>query len=155
MRRYLPAVLTAVLALIMGLFLIIPFLALVWRALTLDGNLATGELSIAAAVFLSLGTTAVSLFLTLLLGTPLAYVLARFTFPLKRLLTVFVELPIVMPPVVAGRQKMQTPPVHLKPRKDPQRFVTRLLLHQWWMLVGADHCCMQRLHFPRPLFLQA
>jgi molybdate transport system permease protein len=36
------------------------------------------------------------------LGTPLAYGLARRRFPLKRLLSIFVEIPIVMPPVIAG-----------------------------------------------------
>jgi molybdate transport system permease protein len=36
------------------------------------------------------------------LGTPLAYLLARVSFPLKRVLTIFVEIPIVLPPVVAG-----------------------------------------------------
>jgi molybdate transport system permease protein len=36
------------------------------------------------------------------LGTPLAYILARRTFPLKAFLSLFIEMPIVMPPVVAG-----------------------------------------------------
>jgi molybdate transport system permease protein len=40
--------------------------------------------------------------LIVLLGTPLAYFMARHHFPFKRLLMVLVELPIVMPPVVAG-----------------------------------------------------
>ncbi|NDJ51805.1 MAG: molybdate ABC transporter permease subunit [Chloroflexi bacterium] len=36
------------------------------------------------------------------IGTPLAYLFARFQFPLKRILNTLIELPIVMPPVVAG-----------------------------------------------------
>ena len=59
-------------------------------------------ISVLRAIGISLGTTAVSLIFILLFGTPLAYILARYTFPLKRLLAIFVELPIVMPPVVAG-----------------------------------------------------
>lgn len=98
----LPGAATAVLASVMALFLILPFVALLWRAVTLDGAVSAESLSVGAALWLSLGTTAVSVLLTLLLGTPLAYVLARRSFPLKRLLTVFIELPIVMPPVVAG-----------------------------------------------------
>ncbi|MCB8945444.1 MAG: molybdate ABC transporter permease subunit [Ardenticatenaceae bacterium] len=55
-----------------------------------------------SAIGISLGTTAVTLLIIILFGTPLAYVLARYHFPLKRFLVIFVELPIVMPPVVAG-----------------------------------------------------
>lgn len=90
------------LAVLMALFLILPFIALIWRAVTLEGNVSAAELSIFSAVMLSLGTTAVTIFLTLLFGTPLAYFLARYQFPFKRLLTIFIEIPIVMPPVVAG-----------------------------------------------------
>lgn len=86
----------------MGLFLVIPFIALIWRAATLEGALALNQLSIISAVTLSLGTTAITVVLMVILGTPLAYILSRHRFPLQRLITVFVELPIVMPPVVAG-----------------------------------------------------
>jgi ABC-type tungstate transport system substrate-binding protein len=86
----------------MILFFIIPFIALVWRALTLEGQLGVDDFSIVSAVSLSLGTTAVTVVLIVVLGTPLAYFLARYQFPLKRLLTVFIEMPIVMPPIVAG-----------------------------------------------------
>lgn len=93
---------TAVLAGIMAFFLIIPLVGLVWRALTLPGTAVLNGSSIGAAIFLSLSTTAVSVLLIILLGTPLAYYLARQPLRFKRLLTVFIELPIVMPPVVAG-----------------------------------------------------
>ena len=58
--------------------------------------------SVFQALRLSLITTAVSMFFIVLLGTPLAYSFARYDFPLKRPLNVLVELPIVLPPVVAG-----------------------------------------------------
>lgn len=91
------------LALLMALFLVLPFVALVWRAVTLEGRLTAVDVgAIGAAVWLSLLTTAVAMLLLILLGTPLAYLLSRYTFPLKKLLTLFVEIPIVMPPVVAG-----------------------------------------------------
>ncbi|MCC6607116.1 MAG: molybdate ABC transporter permease subunit [Anaerolineae bacterium] len=93
---------TAVLATIMAFFLIIPLVGLVWRALTLPGTAVLDRSSLSAAILLSLTTTAISVLLIILLGTPLAYVLARYPLRFKRLLTVFVELPIVMPPVVAG-----------------------------------------------------
>lgn len=93
---------TAVLAAVMTLFLIVPLLGLVWRALTLSGTAVLDQSSISTAVLLSLSTTAISVLLIILLGTPLAYVLSRYPLRFKRLLTVFIELPIVMPPVVAG-----------------------------------------------------
>jgi molybdate transport system permease protein len=55
-----------------------------------------------AALRLSLLTTAASLALTLALGTPLAYVLARARFPGRTAIDALVDLPIVVPPAVAG-----------------------------------------------------
>jgi molybdate transport system permease protein len=55
-----------------------------------------------SALILSLQTTTVTLLLTLLFGTPTAYLLARGQFPGKRLLDSLVDLPIVVPPAVAG-----------------------------------------------------
>ena len=60
------------------------------------------DAGIVMAVGLSLGTTALSALLTLLLGTPLAYLLARRRFRLRTLVIALVELPIVLPPSVAG-----------------------------------------------------
>jgi molybdate transport system permease protein len=98
----LSGLLAITLAVVMAAFFIIPFIALIWRAVTLEGQIAANELSIISAVTISLATTAVTIALTVLLGTPLAYFLARHPFRLKRLLIVFIEMPIVMPPVVAG-----------------------------------------------------
>jgi molybdate transport system permease protein len=54
------------------------------------------------ALRLSLFTTSTSLFISLLLGTPLAFRLARAEGRLARTLEVAIELPIVIPPAVAG-----------------------------------------------------
>ena len=54
------------------------------------------------ALRLSLVTTGLSMVLTLLLGTPVAYLLARYRFPGYRILDALLDLPIVLPPVVAG-----------------------------------------------------
>jgi len=97
-----PGRVAVILAMLMAAFFIVPLIALIWRAVTLEGRVAARELSIVSAVTLSLGTTAITVVLIIILGTPLAYFLARYQFPLKWLLTVFVEMPIVMPPVVAG-----------------------------------------------------
>lgn len=54
------------------------------------------------ALGLSLRTSAVSTLLCIVLGVPLALVLARGSFPGQRLLRSFVLLPLVLPPVVGG-----------------------------------------------------
>ncbi len=57
---------------------------------------------ILSAALLSFASTAVVVCLAALLGTPLAYLLARYEFRGKRFVSLFIELPIVMPPAVAG-----------------------------------------------------
>ena len=86
-----------------GMFLGLPVLTLLARAL-LDGSLGAvaGTSAVLAALALSLATTAASLVLTVAIGLPLAFVLARRTFRGKWLLEALVDLPIVLPPSVAG-----------------------------------------------------
>jgi molybdate transport system permease protein len=101
-----PLHLTAV-ALIIGsaiaiLFLALPQLALLLRGIQSRGWEGLPNAGISEALFLSLTTTALSSLVTIAIGTPLAYVLARWRFAGRRLLIVVVELPIVLPPTVAG-----------------------------------------------------
>ena len=86
----------------MLLFLIIPLLALIFRISPrqLLENL-TNPIVI-QALRLSLSTTFVSLMIIILFGTPLAYSLAKRNFRYQRLVETLVDLPIVMPPAVAG-----------------------------------------------------
>jgi molybdate transport system permease protein len=86
-----------------ALFLGLPVLTLVTRAI-LDGSLTTAISSpvVLDALALSLVTTAISLVLTVSLGLPLAFVLARRRFRGKGWLEAIVDLPIVLPPSVAG-----------------------------------------------------
>ncbi len=69
-----------------------------------DGSLAGAIASPAVidALGLSLTTTAVSLVFTVMFGLPLAFVLARRQFRGRWLLEAIVDLPIVLPPSVAG-----------------------------------------------------
>ena len=96
---------TSLLALagLFAVFLGLPVVTLVGRAL-LDGSLAAvaGSSAVLAALGLSLATTAVSLLLTVVIGLPLAFVLARRSFRGKWLVEAIVDLPIVLPPSVAG-----------------------------------------------------
>ncbi len=54
------------------------------------------------ALQLSLVTTFVSIFLTVIFGLPVAYVLVRTRIPGRRFLQTLVTMPTVLPPVVAG-----------------------------------------------------
>jgi molybdate transport system permease protein len=90
-------------AVALTLFLALPVAALLARAV--GGGLladAVGSHVVLDALLLSLGTTAVSLGLAIALGGPLAYALARRRFRGAALVEAFVDLPIVLPPAVAG-----------------------------------------------------
>jgi len=86
-----------------ALFLGLPVVTLVGRALA-TGALAqvVGASAVLSALGLSLATTAISLVITVAVGLPLAFVLARRSFRGKWLLESVVDLPIVLPPSVAG-----------------------------------------------------
>ena len=88
---------------LLAIFLGLPVVALVARAL-LDGSLATTLTSriVLDALVLSLVTTAASLVITVAFGLPLAFVLARRSFRGKGWLEAVIDLPIVLPPSVAG-----------------------------------------------------
>jgi molybdate transport system permease protein len=60
------------------------------------------EESAREALWLSLETTAIALAIILLVGTPAAYLLATRSFPARALVLTLVELPLVLPPAVAG-----------------------------------------------------
>jgi len=91
------------LAAVFAIFLGLPIVTLVGRAV-LDGSLAAALASpiVLDALSLSLVTTAISLVITVSLGLPLAVVLARRQFRGKGWLEAVVDLPIVLPPSVAG-----------------------------------------------------
>ncbi len=92
-----------VLSVIALLFLGLPVAALLARAV-LSGDLLAqaSERAVLDALVLSLATTLVSMVLAVLFGTPLALLLARREFRGKALAEALVDLPIVLPPTVAG-----------------------------------------------------
>jgi molybdate transport system permease protein len=83
-------------------FLSLPLIALLMRVPVGDLPDYLGRPLVRNALLLSLFTSLVSIGLMLGLGTPLAFVLARRNFPGKRVLDTLVDLPLVLPPAVAG-----------------------------------------------------
>ncbi|MDO4245928.1 MAG: ABC transporter permease [Deinococcus sp.] len=90
------------LSLPLALLLALPVLTLLLRGLTPDTWPALHSPAVLDALRVSAVTTLSSLALTLLLGTPLAYVLARRQFRGKAWIESLLDLPLVLPPVVAG-----------------------------------------------------
>jgi molybdate transport system permease protein len=85
-----------------GLFVLLPLLAMLTRIeWSQFGALVTSESS-RAALLLSLRTALASTVLCLLLGTPMAVVLARTSFRGQSVARSLVLLPLVLPPVVGG-----------------------------------------------------
>jgi molybdate transport system permease protein len=83
-------------------FLTLPLLALLLRVPLADLPRYLSDSIVLDALRLSLVSSLCSLALMLVLGTPVAYGLARSTFPGKRIVETLVELPLVLPPAVAG-----------------------------------------------------
>jgi molybdate transport system permease protein len=92
----------ALLAVPMLLFIVLPLMSLLLRAGS--NTLAANSLSqgVVQAVLLSLMTTSLATLLAILLGTPLAYLLARYNFRGRTLIETLIDLPMVLPPAVAG-----------------------------------------------------
>jgi molybdate transport system permease protein len=88
---------------VLGLaFLVLPLAGLLIRApwSTLPQRLA--EPGVLTALRLSLQTATLATGLCLVLGVPLAWLLARADFPGRRLVRALVTVPLVLPPVVGG-----------------------------------------------------
>jgi molybdate transport system permease protein len=83
-------------------FIAVPILALVvWTVSEESWGAMTSPVA-RDALLLSMKTTAATMTLLIVVGTPAAYVLARGTFRGSRALNTLVELPIVLPPSAAG-----------------------------------------------------
>jgi molybdate transport system permease protein len=103
MRLRSPFGLLSLLALVLALaFLVLPIVAIfadVSPARLVD---ALGTESAREALWLSLRTTALAMAIVVLVGTPAAYLLGRRRFRGRSLVITAIELPLVVPPAVAG-----------------------------------------------------
>lgn len=94
--------LLALCSLPMALFFLVPLAALLVRVSPADVLANLVDRQVAQAIQLSIGTTLMTLALTVLAGTPVAYLLARRRFRGRVLLDTLLDLPMVLPPAVAG-----------------------------------------------------
>ena len=104
-RSWWPLILPAIP--LLALIVIPPFALLIH---TSPGTLLRylGTSAVVQAIVLSLWTSAVSLLVTIVFGTPLAYLLGRGKFFGKGVLEVLIDWPIVLPPAVAGIALLMT-----------------------------------------------
>ncbi len=89
----------------LSLVVLIPLSALVLNTLTMDWDKFWGTVSaprVVAAYKLSFGASLVAASVNAVFGTILAWVLVRYSFPGKKLLDAFVDLPFALPTAVAG-----------------------------------------------------
>jgi molybdate transport system permease protein len=84
------------------LFLGVPLLGVVLRAQPVRLWASLGQREVIQAVGLSLITALATALVAVVFGTPVGYLLARRRFRLRRLIDTLIDLPIVLPPAVAG-----------------------------------------------------
>ncbi len=90
---------------VVGLALLtLPTLAMVLRAFEARDvlNDPKSRNVLREALVLSLWTSVLSLVLVVVIGTPIAWVLARVSFPGRSFVDALIDLPIILPPAVAG-----------------------------------------------------
>jgi molybdate transport system permease protein len=84
--------------------LTLPTVALIWRSLEARSALgdARTQEALREALVLSLTTSVIALAAIVLFGTPIAFILARSGTRTARIVDALVDLPIILPPAVAG-----------------------------------------------------
>jgi molybdate transport system permease protein len=90
------------------LFLTIPLVVVIVKAIEADLVEQLSQPTVTQAIRLSLITTLFSVLLITALGTPLAYWLARGRMPARPVIETLIDLPIVLPPAVAGIALLMT-----------------------------------------------
>ncbi len=79
-----------------------PFVALLFNIFSSPLDMTIDYQSILRPLILSVTTSLVSTLISLFVGIPLAYILTYKKFPLKEIFDTIVNLPLVVPPTVAG-----------------------------------------------------
>ena len=89
-------------AIALAVFLVLPLVSLLLRASPARLAAEFARPAVLQALALSLATSLVATLVVVALGLPVAYLLATRAFPGKRALEVLIDLPMVLPPTVAG-----------------------------------------------------
>lgn len=102
LARKIALVVAAVSIGLMTAYLALPIVSLFFHTTPLLFFSSVQDKAVIEALFLSLVTAGITLAVIVLVGTPAAYFHARFTYPGKQIVDVLIDLPLVLPPAVAG-----------------------------------------------------
>lgn len=100
-RTWFPVLLGSALAATLA-FLVLPVVAIFTHAAPSQLVSSLGDPAATDALRLSLETTSIAIGIIIVVGTPAAYLLATRSFPGRSVVVTLVELPLVLPPAVAG-----------------------------------------------------
>ena len=100
-RTWFPLVLGSALAVTLA-FLVLPVVAIFTHTAPSQLVSSLGDPAATDALRLSLETTSIAIGIIIVVGTPAAYLLATRSFPGRSVVITLVELPLVLPPAVAG-----------------------------------------------------
>ncbi|MDD1701479.1 MAG: ABC transporter permease [Methanoregula sp.] len=101
-RRSLTYLAAGILIAAVTLYLALPVVAIFLR-ITPERFFATiQDPEVISALWLSLVTTCITLVVVIAVGTPFAYFHSRYSYPGKVIVDTFIDLPLVLPPAVAG-----------------------------------------------------
>jgi molybdate transport system permease protein len=89
-------------ALVLVIVLLLPMIALITQGTSRDALRVLLLPATLQALWLSLSTSTIALVVVVLFGTPLSYLLSRSKAPLIESIQTLVQLPVVLPPAVAG-----------------------------------------------------
>lgn len=94
--------LIVLLALLVFALLVLPFIALLWQVLLGQSWTMLKDTDVLVSLRLSILTSLSAMLFIVLLASPLAYILARYDFPFKKFVEALLDIPMLLPPVVAG-----------------------------------------------------
>jgi molybdate transport system permease protein len=100
--RTLTVIGAAGLIILVTLYLALPVAALFFRTTPELFFSSLSDADVQSALRLSLITSVISLGIVILVGTPFAYIHCRNTYPGKMIVDTLIDLPLVLPPAVAG-----------------------------------------------------
>jgi len=89
-------------------FIVIPILALFFRISPAQFIASLSDPMVWDALVLSLVTASISTVIIILIGTPVAWINARYQYPGREIVDTLIDLPLVIPPAVAGLALLMT-----------------------------------------------
>jgi molybdate/tungstate transport system permease protein len=102
LSRHRLSVVFTVLSLLIVLFILIPLFKIVFLSDKAALLQSFSDLTVMKSIFLTLYAALITAIIGFFLGVPLAFVLARYNFPLKGVIDGLINLPVVVPHTAAG-----------------------------------------------------